>query len=181
MTITLPQRITPDLLAFCATISERRPIYVRSRPAPDAQFSACFANVERRIAKSGGRTVYGWAIWHIPGLYFEAEHHGIWQGRDGKLFDVSPQFGQVAKILFLPDPAALYDPPNFRWNRFGADGDNPRALEFVRLARRRLEIREPYHIQEFMVATLADVDAAELALVDAELAQILSEHNRQNG
>ncbi|NMN03805.1 MULTISPECIES: hypothetical protein [unclassified Novosphingobium] len=178
MIVTLPQRITTDLLAFCETISAGRPVYVRSRPAPGAQPSACFDNVSRKIAKSGGRVVYGWAIWHIPELYFEAEHHAVWQGRDGKLFDVSPQLGQVPKILFLPDSSAVYDPPNFRWNRFAADGESPQALEFVRLARRRLEIREPYHTQEFMIATLSDADAAELAVVDAGLARILRDHGR---
>lgn len=176
MEITLPQKITPKLLDFCGQISPYRPLFVRSRPSPSARQSACFDNVAKKIAKSGGRTVYGWAIWHVPGLYYEAEHHGIWQNRDGKLFDVSPQFGQVPKIFFLPDSEAVYDPPHFRWNRFAPDGTSFAAQEFVRLAHRRIEIREPYHTQEFMVAALSSPDEVELASVEAELAAILRAH-----
>lgn len=173
MTETLPERLTPGLLAFCAEISNRRPIYVRSRPFAGARKSACFDNVAKKVARSGGRTVYGWAIWHLPGLYFEAEHHGIWKKRDGKLLDVSPQLGQVPKILLLPDPGAVYDPPNFRRNRFAAASDTQLSKEFVRLAQRRLEIRQSYHTDEFMVATLTKNDQAELAALESRLGEIL--------
>jgi hypothetical protein len=74
---TVPKTLSLALLAFCRTISAERPLYVRSKPSADTQMSASFDNVVRKIERAGGKTIYGWAIWHVPGLYFEAEHHGV--------------------------------------------------------------------------------------------------------
>ena len=51
--------------------------------------------------------------------------------------DVSPQYNHYPKILFLPDPTALYDPLGFRPNQVAADGDDPRSIEVVTLLRER--------------------------------------------
>jgi hypothetical protein len=48
--------------------------------------------------------VSGWAIWTVPGIYLEAEHHGVWQNKRGDLIDVSPQMNAGRRLLFLPDP-----------------------------------------------------------------------------
>lgn len=169
---TVPKTLSPALLAFCRTISAKRPLYVRSKPSADAQMSACFDNVVRKIERAGGKTIYGWAIWHVPGLYFEAEHHGVWRNRQGALLDVSPQLGQVAKILFLPDPDAIYDPKQFRSNRLAPVDDSPLATEFVTLATARNQLLDAYRTGEYVVAMLSAADQAELNRIDRRLKDI---------
>lgn len=137
---TLPRKLTPDLLKFCASISAQRPKMVRSKPFIGAKLHHCFENVERKIAQSGGTIEYGWAIWHLPRVYFEAEHHGVWRRRNGELRDVSPQFNGYKKVLFLPDPGARYDPESFRSNQITPDGLDPRSVEAVGLLKERNEI-----------------------------------------
>ncbi|HKX77566.1 MAG TPA: hypothetical protein VJM34_03500 [Novosphingobium sp.] len=166
---TVLKKLSPAILAFCATISSERPIFVRSRPSADAQPSACFDNVARKIERAGGQTAFGWAVWHVPGLYFEAEHHGVWRNRQGALLDVSPQLGQAAKILFLPDPGALYDPRRFRSNILEPVDDSPVATEFVTLARARNALLDAYRTGEYMVAILSGADQAELDCIDRRL------------
>ena len=128
---TLPKRLSAPLLEFCRSISEERPVIIRSRPSNDAQSGHCFDNVARKIERAGGGIAYGWAIWHLPGAYFEAEHHGVWKKRSGELLDVSPQYQGYRKLVFLPDPAVVYDPAAFQPNRVMADGNDPRSLELV--------------------------------------------------
>lgn len=137
---TLPMQLTPRLLAFCRSISPERPVFVRSKPSRDAVLSECFNNVARKIERAGGTTACGWAIWHLRGVYFEAEHHGVWRKRSGELVDVSPQLNNYPKILFLPDPTAVYDPQQFRGNLIEPDGDDPRAVEVATLLRERYRL-----------------------------------------
>ncbi len=131
---TVPRSITPPLLNFCAEISDQRPKYVRSKPSSDAQPSACFDNVTRKIERANGKAVHGWAIWHIPELYFEAEHHGVWSNREGKLLDVSPQINGVGEILFLPDPKATYEETSFRQNIVRPANFSANSIEFSNLS-----------------------------------------------
>jgi hypothetical protein len=171
---TVPKAITPALLAFCRQVSTARPIYVRSRPGSDAQPSACFDNVARKVERAGGDIAYGWAIWHVPGLYYEAEHHGVWRNRQRALLDVSPQLDQVPKILFLSDSDAVYDPAAFRPNRFKAANDSALALEFVELARARNDLLNRYR-SEYTIAMLTPIDQDELGRIDQRMKEIWAE------
>lgn len=128
---TLPRTVTAEIGAFCRTIAEGDPVFVRCRPDNDAVASECFDNVARKVARAGGSVVSGWAIWNTPGVYLEAEHHGVWRRRTGELVDVSPQPNLPRRILFLPDPAAVYDPLAHRDNVLVAIGDDLAAIEFV--------------------------------------------------
>ena len=74
---TVPRTLTPALLQFCAFISRGEPVFIPSVPVRRAATSFCFENVARRVEEKGGLIAYGWAIWHMPGLYFEAEHHAV--------------------------------------------------------------------------------------------------------
>lgn len=47
----------------------------------------CFVNVEQAIAKSGGRAIYGWAIWQELGVYIEAEFHCVWENDAGEMLE----------------------------------------------------------------------------------------------
>ena len=159
---TLPRTVTSRLLGFCRTISDRRPVFIPSKPAKDALLGYCFENVETKIARAGGGIAYGWAIWHLRGLYFEAEHHGVWLKRTGSLVDVSPQANSYSKILFLPVPLAVYDPLLFRDNLFEIDSDDPLALEFVSLARRRSAIYNSYRAGGATMVMFSNADQLEV-------------------
>ena len=63
---------------------------LNSDPLPEAEEMDCFVNVEQAIAKNGGRAVYGWAIWQVPGVYIEAEFHCVWENDAGEMLDVTP-------------------------------------------------------------------------------------------
>lgn len=166
---TLPKSITPELKSFCQSISPDRPVYVRSKRSSDSQASACFDNVARKISRAGGSIAYGWAIWHMPGLYFEAEHHGVWRNRRGGLLDVSPQLGDVTKILFLPDSTAVYNPSQFRSNVIAPANDSPVAIEFVAMAKARNAILDRYRTDEYIAATLSAADQAALDAITLRL------------
>ena len=171
--ITLPRAVTPRLLEFCRSISDEKPIYITSRPASDAKPGHCFDNVETKISRAGGGVAYGWAIWHLRGLYFEAEHHGVWKKRTDVLVDVSPQANGYPKILFLPDPLAVYDPLTIRDNLFEPDSVDLLALEFVSLARRRTAIYNSYRIGGATVAMFSNAHRSEIDWTVARMQQII--------
>lgn len=161
MADTLPRKLTPRLLEFCNTIAPGSvPYYVPSRPSPDAKFGECFNNVARAVERGGGTVVYGWAVWHLPGLVFEAEHHGVWRTAEGELVDVTPQINSYPQILFLADAGAVYDPHGFRSNMVAADNDDPRAQEFARLTRDLYAVRARYRVPGVAMA-IARFDATD--------------------
>lgn len=84
--------------------------YVAVNPDRGALPRECFANVRKRVDERGGAIQYGWAIWQYGDYFIEAEHHAVYVDPDGRFVDVTPQEPRVAKILFLPDDAAVYDP-----------------------------------------------------------------------
>ncbi len=142
---TIPKAINPKLIDFCRTLSIEMPTFIRSIPPRWAKPSYCFDNVARKVAKYGGSSAYGWAIWHIPGVYFEAEHHCVWLNAGGILIDVSPQINRTRKILFLPAPDAIYDPKAPRATILVADSTEKMTFEFVNLANERNALLNRYH------------------------------------
>jgi hypothetical protein len=154
---TLPRGIDQNTINFCRSISPHDPVFIPSRPGKNAVPSHCFDNSAAKVKRSKGSVMHGWAIWHVPGLYFEAEHHGIWRKADGTLLDVSPQIFDYDRILFLPDPDAVYDPANIRDNIFVADGDSAEALAVVELAGQRNAIYKIYRSDDDV--TIADFSA----------------------
>lgn len=142
--LSAPRELDERVLRFCKSISPERPLYVRSKPVSKAKGSHCFDNVTRQIKRKNGSVAYGWAIWHWPGRYFEAEHHGVWRSPGGMLIDVSPQLDGRNRILFLPDPTAIYDPEAFRSNILEAEDSDPVSNAFVSAGRDCLRILEKY-------------------------------------
>jgi hypothetical protein len=133
---TTPLAITPEILAFCQSISDRTPIYCEVQPPPPAEIGQCFYNVRSMVAANGGTAIAGWTIWERPGVYLEAEHHSVWLPMlAARPVDVTPKDGRETRILFLPDPKAEFDwvlaKPNIRHalvddpviHRFLAAGD----------------------------------------------------------
>lgn len=106
--------ITPDALSepiirLCAEISTGlTPLYVEVSAFAGATLNNCFPNVERKIAIDGGVMIIGWSIWESPGLFVEAEFHAVWQSPSGCLVDITPKSTSSSRILFLPQPGAVY-------------------------------------------------------------------------
>lgn len=166
---TVPRTVTPGIRAFCGTLADSKPVFVRCRPDGDAIASECFDNVARKVARAGGSVASGWAIWSIPGVYHEAEHHGVWRRRTGELVDVSPQPGLPKRILFLPDPNAIYDPLVHRNNVLVAASDSPVAAEFVQLCNRRNEVLGAYRAGGNRLPLFTLPDQKELGLIEMRL------------
>ena len=163
------------MLAFCRTIAPSRPTFIPSKPSADAQPSACFDNVARKLERAGGSVAAGWAIWSVPGIYFEAEHHGVWRNRRDELVDVSPQPNSGRRILFLPDPDAPYDPMKHRSNILRPASEDPRAIEFVGLANRRNQIQDAYREGGNRIALFTLSDQRELGEIQRRLERLWAE------
>lgn len=170
-----PEQIDAATRAFCATIAPAEPLYVPVRPVPEAKFIHCFSNSEDQAARAGGAAAYGWAIWRWPGRYFEAEHHAVWRTPEGALIDVTPQTGNPPRILFLPDPPAVFDPARYRRNIMAPDAGNPAAAEYIALAGQRRDITDRYWQPGMLVWPLFSAeDQARLAPIDARMAVLLA-------
>ncbi|HTU10984.1 MAG TPA: hypothetical protein VMG08_08820 [Allosphingosinicella sp.] len=172
---TVPKSITPALLAFCGTIATGRPVFIRSKPSADARPSACFDNVARKIERAGGTIAYGWAIWHVPRLYFEAEHHGVWRNRQNVLVDVSPQIANARLILFLPDETATYNPTNHRSNVIAPAAQTTISQEIASLANERSRLIDSYRTNEHMAVTLSRQDQMKVDSITRRIAALLAQ------
>lgn len=172
---TVPRTLTPALLEFCASISAGQPAFVTSIAVPRAATSFCFENVARRVREKGGSIAYGWAIWHLPGLYFEAEHHAVWRNKLGSLIDVSPQVGGRKRLLFLPDDGAVYDPFAIRQNIMAPDGNSERARRITELGNCRHALLIRCRIPGTAEIRLYEHDQVELAKIDRQIHKIM--HN----
>lgn len=168
-----PDRIDAATLAFCATISPTPPVYVPVNPEAAAKPVYCFDNSAAQAARAGGSAVYGWAIWHWPGRWFEAEHHAVWCNPAGELIDVTPQIGNPPRILFLRDDSAPYDSTTFRRNVMAPDAGNPHAREYIALVAARSDITDRYWRPGMDVLPLFSAeDQRRLAPIDARMAEL---------
>jgi hypothetical protein len=94
---------------LCSDISPgHAPVYVDVTPDAGSEVNECFQNVGRRVASDGGCMVIGWSIWETPNLFVEAEFHAVWSSPTGDLVDVTPKPNLSNRILFLPQPGAVY-------------------------------------------------------------------------
>ncbi len=94
------------LLSQISSIEE--PCYVICEPIQDVPINECFPLVEEKIKTDGGRRILGWQIWKGK-LLIEAEFHAVWESPDGKYIDITPKALAFSKILFVPDPTAIYE------------------------------------------------------------------------
>lgn len=170
---TLPRSLTPSLLSFCASISSGKPAFIPSISIKRSVTSFCFDNVARKVRTSGGAVAYGWAIWHLPGLYFEAEHHAVWRNKLDNLIDVSPQLGGHKRLLFLPDETAVYDPFAPRRNIMGQDGDTDAARAIVDLGNRKHAILHRCRIPGTAEIRIYEQDQWELFEINRQLQALM--------
>jgi hypothetical protein len=104
-----PPVITPQIEAFCQSVKPGgEPHYLQIEPTRNATPLECYYNVLREIDAGGGELVFGWAIFEWPGVYLEAEHHGVLK-RGGRLIDITPRIFPAERILFIPDPGSAFD------------------------------------------------------------------------
>lgn len=171
---TVPRSLTPALLQFCASIASGEPVFIPSILVARAATSFCFDNVARRVREKGGSIAYGWAIWHLPGLYFEAEHHAVWRNKLGDLIDVSPQMGGRRRLLFLPDDGATYDQFAIRQNIMAPDGDSERARRMTELGIQRHALLIRCRIPGTAEVRLYERDQTGLAEIDRQIRETMA-------
>lgn len=130
----------PETLNFCLqVVPDAHAVLINNEPFPGAEVMDCFPNVEMVIEKNGGKAVYGWAIWWVPGVYIEAEFHCIWENDAGEMLDITPYPYHTDNILFLPDSKRIYkgqQVDNIRQALVNA----PDVIRWLYLARKRFEI-----------------------------------------
>lgn len=110
---TAPRTIGPAILAMSADMGTEMPVFVHVDPLPGARPGWCFENVDRVVARSGGRRAHGWLYWASP-AWLNAEFHAIWQSPEGRLIDVTPKPDGEQAIVFAEDPAFPSDFDFFR-------------------------------------------------------------------
>lgn len=104
-----PQEIDEHVLKLVARVRPGvLPIYVNVLPESHAEINECFPAIEKKVLDFGGSMLLGWQIWKTLFL-IEAEYHAIWQSPIGEMLDITPKDIPVSRILFLPDPEAIYD------------------------------------------------------------------------
>lgn len=109
-----PPSINKQVLAFCASINpSAKPVYLPIRPETGCEALDCFANVQKKLGKEGGRIQYGWEISVWPAVFIEAVHHAVYESPAGPPWlDITPPTkaeGNQERRLFLPDDSATYD------------------------------------------------------------------------
>lgn len=95
-----------ELVAHLAT--GMQPRYIKHQPLPGKPLKECFHIVAEHAARNGGKTVLGWAIIQLIGIWLEAEFHAVWEDPTGNLLDLTPRKFRADEILFIPDPNRTY-------------------------------------------------------------------------
>ena len=81
------------LQEFAKTISPEAFGLVEHQPEPWAEPMMCFRNLQRKVARDGGRAINGWIFQARAaefGEYFIATHHAVWLAPNGAILDVTP-------------------------------------------------------------------------------------------
>ncbi|SFE63405.1 hypothetical protein SAMN05518672_108182 [Chitinophaga sp. CF118] len=102
------------------------------KPDPTTTPGNCYFNVQDKVAKDGGKLVYGWAIW-LSDIICEGEHHAVWEDEDGNLVDITPPRIPIDKILFVPDDRFMYEGKHIGSIR-NSVVDNPLAEHIILFA-----------------------------------------------
>jgi uncharacterized protein YecA (UPF0149 family) len=141
--MTPPQNTHRFVDMLCSRISPgARPARVPVEPDPLARINDCFLNVRQKLSRDGGSIQHGWCIWELPGLFIEAEFHGVWVTPLERMVDITPK--EETEILFLVDHTAVFDEASFsrRDNFRLAIKDHPVVHEFIRIAEERIRFWE---------------------------------------
>ncbi len=136
----VPDKVTSPIKTLINRIAPgEQPQYVKVLIESDAEIGECFASLERKIKRNGGRIQFGWAIWYLPGILMEAEFHAVWISPEGDLIDISPRPIQFKEIMFLPDPSNVYQGKQIDNIRIPLNKD-PKVKEFISLCEEHFKI-----------------------------------------
>lgn len=130
----LKNLVTPESLdGFVADVA----LSISDEPLKFVDFAAfgslpageCFSNCASFANAHGGRAIYGWMLWEMPGVLVQAVHHTIWDGPYG-IVDITPKPDGEERIAFVADHRAEYVGASMREMLF-AHPANPLAQRFV--------------------------------------------------
>jgi hypothetical protein len=130
----------------------------------DARALDCFPVVARHVDRAGGEPCYGWRIWELPWAYVEAEFHVVWRSPDGELVDITPTQTGISRILFVPDPSAVYEGRQVK-NVRRALSPNSLVDEFFRAADAEFEFLNRGSRANEYTLNLSPDEAAELQAI----------------
>ena len=88
---------------------EDKPVFIDVHTESYSRPNFCTINVEEKVKREGGESIYGWQIWEYPFLY-EAEFHAVWKSPENLLIDITPKANrpEINKILFIADSKINY-------------------------------------------------------------------------
>lgn len=160
-----PKTITPAILALCEDMGlTGEPLYLDVSPTGDARALDCFPVVARQVERAGGETCYGWRIWELPWAYVEAEFHAVWRSPAGELVDITPTETGISRILFVPDPSAVYEGRQVKNVRHALSA-NSLVEEFFRAADAEFEFWNRGLRADQNTCSLSPDEAAELQTI----------------
>ena len=108
----------------------------------------CYRNVDREIARSGGRAVIGWLIDWWPKLYVRALHHAVVERPGGALADVTMADvdDRAGAITFVPVRAVAGKVegavPSLLPSRYFVIADAPEVHEMIAAAEAQRAIKQ---------------------------------------
>lgn len=150
--MNIPEPVVPDIdsnstekIVHILNTGEK-PILLANETADDAVINDCFENVRRVINRNSGTQILGWKIWEtIPNVMIEAEFHAVWLDEAEQMHEVSPNVSPLSrktykKILFLPDPNAIYDGKQIDNLRIALVKD-PTVKKFIKSAKRLYQLK----------------------------------------
>lgn len=104
--INRAKALMPELMRKIG--AQSNPIAVPIVPESDSVVNSCFYNVRRKVARDGGKSVYGWAL-RVTQHILEAEKHAIWLSPEGNYVDVTPASHVETYTAFVVDASFVYD------------------------------------------------------------------------
>lgn len=172
---TTPRTITSAIRSLCRElVPDGEPRFVALRPLAGADILDCFPVVASQAEREGGSVCYRWRIWELPGVFMEAEFHAVWCSPQGELLDVTPAQIEIDRILFVPDPARVYEGRQVN-NVRRASIDHPAIYEFFRACDDGYELmNRGSRAEQHGLIVLEDAEKEELLAIEVRKAQALA-------
>jgi hypothetical protein len=170
-----PVTNTPEVRALCERLvpgGVPAIVLLGEEPPPYAAESDCFNIVQRITSDHGGEAVYGWQLWEtLPGLMIEAEAHAVWRSSSDVLYDYTPKLFPYDHIVFLEDPALVYEGRQIDNMRVPLT-DDPRVKELIAAAKAYYEAtnRGDLADKHGLIVATPEIKAADARRKRAEMA-----------
>lgn len=96
-----PKNISPEIEKLCGEIVPSQvPVFLDIETETDMVPLDCFVNIQKKKEKDGGSIQYGWKIWEWSKIMIEAEFHAVWVSPQNHFVDITPEHGDISRILF---------------------------------------------------------------------------------